>query len=299
MAEQLLDRAQVGAALEQVGRRGVAQPVRARCRAHPGPRRCGGAPGRAPPAGRCACPGRRGRPRDRSPRRVAPGGRARARTSAPGPPAARRARSAPCAPCRTPAPPGGRRRGRRRRARPAPPPGCRSRRGSSSMATSRRPDRAAVVGQRGGGADQVGGLVGAQHRREALVLLRRAQRGTGVGRGASGALQPGGEDPRRRGATGERGARQAEGLLLGQPGAQGPEVEVGDVRESEPVRVVEQRRDVPEVGPDRVAGEVAARTRGAARSRRAAGRTPRGARRARRPLRSPLGDVTGSPTRRS
>ena len=120
-----------------------------------------------------------------------------------------------------------------------------------------KPDRAAVVGERGGrgrirsaasSARSTGGRV--------RCALGEPQGGPGVGRGAAGAVQPGGEHPGRRRPPGQGGARQPERLLLGQPAAQGAEVEVGDVGVAEPGSVLEQPGDVAEVGPDRVRRQV-------------------------------------------
>ena len=95
-----------------------------------------------------------------------------------------------------------------------------------------QPDRAAVVGELRGRADEVGRLVGAQHGREGLVLLGRAQRGTGVG-GARPVRCS--QAVKTRAAVARRASVVRDlpsGLLLGQPGPQCPEVEVGDVRRS-------------------------------------------------------------------
>ena len=73
----------------------------------------------------------------------------------------------------------------------------------------------------------------------------------------AGAQQPGGEDPGGGRPTGQGGARAAHGLLLGQPAAQGAEVESGDVDVAQPGGVLEQPRHVTEVGPHRVRGQVA------------------------------------------
>ena len=243
-------------------RAGGSQPCAAgragRCRERRARRRSAGARGRGPPAGRCAGrPGLRGRRRDLPPRRAAPGGRVEPELERARGRAARSRRSAPCAPCRTPSPPAGRRRCRRRRGRPAPPPGRRSRRAarawprragptglpSSARAAAERIRSAASSARSTGGRllccfgepSEAPASVGARPVRCSQAVKTRAA----VARRASVVRE------------------QAEGLLLGQPGAQGPEVEVGDVRESEPVRVLEQRRDVTEVGPDGVAGEVA------------------------------------------
>ena len=236
VAEQLLDRPQVGPALEQVGGGGVAEPVGSdvRCTGH-----VGDPPvhqRRAPRAGRSAGRGRRGRVPRRHPRPAAPAGPCvQPAVERPGPPGGRRARSAPCAPCRRPARPGARGRRRRCRGRPARRPGCRWRR-AARASRRRAARRAAVVGAVGGRR----GSGRAPRRRAAPAAASCApwaSRGRRRRRSEpAGAAEPGGEHPGRGRPAGDRGARLAHGLLLGQPAAQGAQVELGDVGAAQPGR---------------------------------------------------------------
>jgi hypothetical protein len=89
------------------------------------------------------------------------------------------------------------------------------------------------------------------------VRLGRAQAGADVDGDASGAGQPGGEHPDRRGAAGQGGPRAPGHLLAGQPAAQGAQVEGADIGGAEPTGVVQQAGDVGEIGPDGVWREVA------------------------------------------
>ena len=144
MPEQLLHRAQVGAAFEQVRRRGVAQAVRpdvgrARHRGHRAVHdvahraRVDAAPARAEQQRRAAAgAGQLGAPGAQPVVERALGGQRRTE------------RCAACCPCRARGPPGATGRRRRCRGRPARTPGCRSRRaapGSAGRAGERRPPR--------------------------------------------------------------------------------------------------------------------------------------------------------------
>ena len=120
-----------------------------------------------------------------------------------------------------------------------------------------QPDRAAVVGVLGCRAHQFGRLVGAQHRRQRAVRLGGAQARAGVEGGPAGARQPGGEDASRGRAARERGPGAAHALLLGQPAAQGAQVELAGLGPTEPRRVVQEPGHVTDVGPHRVRGQVA------------------------------------------
>ena len=257
VAEQLLHGAQVGTALEQVGGRGVPQPVRAHvgCSGHVGEPRVHQRADRAlvdaPARARRGTPPRR-RPGDHEPRP------ARRQPAAEGPVGrdAVRARCAPCAPCRTPAPRGASGRRRPRRDRTARRPGCRWRRaarGSPRRAARpgcrRRPRRgAASSSARAWPASSAGGRV--------LCAFGEPRAAPGSVAMRSGAQRPGGEHPHRRGPPRHRRARLAERLLVGQPAAQGAQVEGGQVGVAERRRVREQPGDVAEVGAHRVRREV-------------------------------------------
>ena len=177
MAEQLLDRAQVRPALEQVGGEGVAQGVRRdaageRRLAHPA-RRGAGARRRARAGGRAGRRTARSRRRSSSSAGRAPvRGSARARAG----PARRSGRGASCRPCRGPA-----------RAR------SRSRGRSTSRFTISSAAQAAGVGElehravadlervaRRDPLEQRPHLVGAEHPRQRRLALRGRQQLGGV-----------------------------------------------------------------------------------------------------------------------
>src|SRR5690242_21496128 len=65
----------------------------------------------------------------------------------------------------------------------------------------------------------------------------------------------GGEGPGRGGAPGQAGAGLAATVLLGQPGPQGPDAQISWARGAPGGGMLQQRRDVTEVGPDGVPGQ--------------------------------------------
>ena len=115
---------------------------------------------------------------------------------------------------------------------------------------------AAVVGVLRGRVHQRLGLVLAQDGRQHPVRPRTGQARAGVGGHPAGAGEPGGEDPGCRGAARQRRTAAAQRLLLGQPAAQGPQLEGVQLRVAEPPRVLEQASHVGEVGPHAVGREL-------------------------------------------
>ena len=118
-------------------------------------------------------------------------------------------------------------------------------------------DRAAVVGELGRGLDQGASLVGAEHRRKRLVRLGRAEARPWIGGDPSGPGQPAREHPHGGGTAGERRAGSPAGLLVGQPAAQGAEVDLVEPVDAQPVGVLEHRSEVAEVAAHGVRREVA------------------------------------------
>ncbi len=270
VAEQLLHRAQVGAALEQVGGGGVPQPVRpevGRARAR---RRSGGAPGCARRAGRSARRGRRGTapaPDPSAEQRRPAAARARRRGARGRGPAERHGAllaalaehpdhvavavdvvDVEAAPARRP---GCRwRRAARASPRRAARPGCRRRRARSRRRSGRAPRRRAAPRAASGAA------LGEPRLAPASVGARPVR--------ASHA----GEHPGRGRPPGQRGPRPAQRLLLGQPAAQRAQVERRRRRRARAGAACSSSAgDVAEVGADRVRREVALGRPGAARSR--------------------------------
>ena len=168
-----------------------------------------------------------------------------------------RARSAPCGPCRTPGRPGARCRGRRCPDRTARRPGCRWRR--AARASPRRAARSACRRRRGRRRPRAGRR---PRRRGAPAGSVRCVLGEPRAAPASVGARP----VRASQAVNTRAAvaRRAivvrdlpERLLLGQPAAQRAQVELGDIGVPEPGGVVEQAREVAEVGADGVRRQVA------------------------------------------
>ena len=255
VTEQLLDAAQVGSALQQVGGHRVPQPVRTEVGgAVDDPERAMHDPADHPlvdPVPAVAHEDRGARLRE--------GQRAigrRPRPPGPAPPGPRTAPSAACCPCRAPVRSGGPGRGRRDRARTARRPGCRWR--TAARGSRRHGQR--PVPRLGGDLQRLG-----QHRRRVRTLQGRGQRPNalrGPQRGGRVVLQPARlqrpatEHPHRRGSSLQRPPGPAAGLLVGQPGAQRSHGQSRQVLGTEPVQVGEQVEQVAPVGPDGVGRQV-------------------------------------------
>ena len=192
-------------------------------------------------------------------------------------------RSVACSPCRAPEPLGGPDRGRRDRAHTAPRPGSRSR--TAVRAPRRRGRRPARRSARAG--DRLSEHRAASAWSRVGGRARTSPRATAGWPPGSAQPSPSARPrrrtsgPRRPAAAAWRG--RAQGLLVGQPATQRPQVDGVEPVDSQPAEVTEKALQVGAVGPNGVLGQTAPGSQVPFVVRRAPPRTPAASSRRSRP----------------